>query len=86
MLFVFPLQADTRGVLSLPILESPYQTGTPKLILPVEKMHSLSDFFTDIPDPRRAQGRRHSLPTVLSIDALLTYSLCYRHYSGNFTH
>jgi hypothetical protein len=29
----------------------------------------LPDFFTDIADPRRAQGRRHSLPTVLAIAA-----------------
>ena len=38
-------------------------------MLSAEKMHSLYDFFTDIPDPRRAQGRRHSLPTVLAISA-----------------
>jgi hypothetical protein len=38
-------------------------------MLSAEKMHSLYDFFTDIPDPRRAQGRRHSLPTVLAIAA-----------------
>ena len=69
MLFVFLLQADARVVLSRPILESPYQTGTPKLMLSAEKMPSLYDFFTDIPDPRRAQGRRHSLPTVLAISA-----------------
>ena len=30
-------------------------------------MYSLPDFFKDIPDPRRAQGRRHSIPTVLGI-------------------
>jgi Domain of unknown function (DUF4338)/DDE_Tnp_1-associated len=69
MLFVFLLQADARVVLSRPLLESPYQTGTPKLMLSAEKMHSLYDFFTAIPDPRRAQGRRHSLPTVLAISA-----------------
>ena len=32
-------------------------------------MHSLPDFFIDITDPRRAQGRRHSLPTVMAIAA-----------------
>jgi hypothetical protein len=67
MLFVVLLQADARDVLSRPNLESPYQSGTPKLMLSAEKMHSLYDFFTGIPDPRRAQGRRHSLPTVLAI-------------------
>ena len=69
MLFVVPLQADARIVLLRPSLESLYQTGTPKLMLSAEKMHSLYDFFTGIPDPRRAQGRRHSLPTVLAISA-----------------
>jgi hypothetical protein len=69
MLFVFLLQADACAVLSRPNLESPYQTGTPKLMLSAEKMQSLYDFFTDIPDPRRAEGRRHSLPTVLAISA-----------------
>jgi hypothetical protein len=69
MLYVVLLQADARIVLSRPILESLYQTGTPKLMLSAEKMQSLYDFFTDIPDPRRAQGRRHSLPTVLAIAA-----------------
>jgi hypothetical protein len=67
MLFVILLQADARDVLSRALLESPYQSGTPKLMLSAKKMHSLYDFFTDIPDPRRAQGRRHSLPTVLAI-------------------
>ena len=38
-------------------------------MLSAEKMLSLYDFFTDIPDPRRAEGRRHSLPTVLAISA-----------------
>jgi hypothetical protein len=32
-------------------------------------MRSLPDFFTDIADPLRAQGRPHSLPTVLAIAA-----------------
>ena len=38
-------------------------------MLSAEQMRSLPDFFTDIADPRRAQGRRHSLPTVLAIAA-----------------
>jgi hypothetical protein len=32
-------------------------------------MLSLSDCFAYIPDPRRGQGRRHPLPTVLAIAA-----------------
>ncbi len=32
-------------------------------------MKSLYHFFSEIPDPRRAQGRRHRVPTVLAIVA-----------------
>ena len=38
-------------------------------MLTADQMRVLPDFFADIPDPRRAQGRRHSLPTVLAIAA-----------------
>ena len=38
-------------------------------MLTADHMRMLPDFFADIPDPRRAQGRRHSLPTVLAIAA-----------------
>jgi DDE_Tnp_1-associated len=37
------------------------------MMLSAKQIRSLPDFFVDIPDPRRAQGRRHSLPTVLAI-------------------
>jgi len=36
-------------------------------MLKAQQMQSLPDFFKDIPDPRRPQGRRHPLPTVLAI-------------------
>ena len=32
-----------------------------------EQMQSLPEFFKTITDPRRRQGRRHALPTVLAI-------------------
>lgn len=35
--------------------------------LTAQQMQSLPDFFADIADPRRAQGRRHSLACVLAI-------------------
>ena len=39
------------------------------MLLTADQMRSLPDFFRDIPDLRRAQGRRHPLPTVLAIAA-----------------
>jgi hypothetical protein len=67
--FIRPLQANARAVLSRPRLEPPYLTGAPKIMLTADQMRSLPEFFTDIPDPRRAQGRRHRLATVLAIAA-----------------
>jgi hypothetical protein len=37
------------------------------MMLSAEHMCSLPAFFAEIPDPRRPQGRRHPLPTVLAI-------------------
>lgn len=65
--FVKPLQSNARSLLACPVLQSPYRQGVPKMMLSAQQMQSLPDFFLDIPDPRRAQGRRHSLPTVLAI-------------------
>jgi len=67
--FVRPLQADARTVLAQPVLRSPYRKGVPKIMLSAQQMRSLPDFFLDVPDPRRAQGRRHPLPAVLAIAA-----------------
>ncbi len=67
--FVKPLQTDARAVLSRPVLTFPYRQGGPKIMMSAQQMRSLPDFFIDIPDPRRAQGRCHSLPTVLAIAA-----------------
>lgn len=65
--FVRPLQTNARTVLSQPVLRSPYRQGVPKMMLSAQQMRSLPEFFIDIPDPRRAQGRRHALCTVLAI-------------------
>jgi hypothetical protein len=67
--FVKPLQADARWVLSRSLLDIPYRTGGPKMRLSAEQMRSLPEFFLAIPDPRRAQGRRHPLPVVLALSA-----------------
>jgi hypothetical protein len=65
--FVKSLQGYARTVLSNPVLPPAYRQGVPKMKLTAQQMLSLPDFFLDIPDPRRAQGRRHSLACVLAI-------------------
>jgi len=69
MVFIKPLRADVRALLCRAILQPPYCTGGSKIMLNAQQMQSLSSFFADIPDPRRAQGRRHRLSTVLAIAA-----------------
>jgi hypothetical protein len=69
MVFVKPLIPHAQALLSRPILEPAYRTGGRKIMLSAQQMQSLPNFFADIPDPRRGQGRRHSLPTVLAIAA-----------------
>ena len=65
--FVKPLVADAQARLSRSILEPAYRTGGQKIMLSAQQMLSLPEFFKQIPDPRRAQGRRHRLSTVLAI-------------------
>ena len=67
--FVTPLQANARKLLAQPLLKSPYRQGVPKIMLSAQQMRSLPDFFLDIPDSRRAQGRCHPLCAVLAIAA-----------------
>lgn len=69
MVFLKPLQANAQSRLSQSILSPLYRKGGPKIMLKAEQMRSLPYFFRDIPDPRRAQGRRHPLPTVLAISS-----------------
>lgn len=69
MVFLRPLRHDARDVLSRPILDSAYRTGGSKIMLTADQMRCLPHFFADIPDPRRTQGRRHRLPTILAIAA-----------------
>ena len=69
MVFVKPLQPDARVKLSRPILDPSYRTEGTKIMINAEHMRSLPQFFADIPDPRRTQGRRHRLPNVLAIAA-----------------
>jgi hypothetical protein len=69
MVFIQPLRTDARALLCRAILKAPYQTGGSKIMLKANQMQSLPCFFSEIPDPRRAQGRRHRLATVLAIAA-----------------
>jgi len=69
MVFVKPLTPDAQRLLSQPILEPTYRTGDSHMMLRAQQMQSLPEFFKDIPDPRRAQGQRHRLSTVLAIAA-----------------
>jgi hypothetical protein len=68
MVFLKPLRPDAQRVLSCPHINPLYRTGGRKMLRAAE-MASLPMFFRDIPDPRRAQGKRHSLATVLAIAA-----------------
>jgi hypothetical protein len=72
MLFVKPLRADTRSILSQPVLDPAYRQGVPKIMLSADQMCSLPGYFADIPDPRRAKGRRHPLRAVLAIATAAT--------------
>ena len=67
MVFVKPLKSNARALLSNPILKPAYRIGNPRIMLNADSMRSLPAFFSEIPDPRRAQGIRHRLPTVLAI-------------------
>lgn len=69
LVFIRPLQRDARAQLSRSLLDPLYRTGAPNIMLTAEQMRTLPDFFHDLPDPRRAQGRRHRLPVVLAIAA-----------------
>jgi hypothetical protein len=70
MVFLKPLQPNAPVLLSSPFFEPLCHTGGgTKIMLTAEHMRSLPQFFADIPDPRRSQGRRHRLPTVLAIAA-----------------
>ena len=69
MVFMKPLKSSARSLLSSPVLEPAYHTGETKIMLSAQHMQSLPEFFTDIPDPRRTQGQRHRLHTVLAIAA-----------------
>ena len=68
-MFIRPLRQDARARLTHPDRAHLQLTGAPKIMLNADPMRSLPLCFTNIADPRRAQGRRHRLPVVLGIAA-----------------
>jgi len=72
LVFIRPLRTDTQALLSQPVLKPAYQHGASKIMISADTMRALPDFFVDISDPRRKQGRRHPLPAVLSIATAAT--------------
>jgi hypothetical protein len=69
MVFVKPLRPEAQLLLSNSHLDPQYHTGGHHLMLTAGQMQSLPHFFAEIPDPRRSQGRRHRLTTILAISA-----------------
>ncbi len=69
MVFLQPLQKNSYNLLSYPLLNKRYQTGIQKMKLTAQQMKSLPYFFKEITDPRRSQGTRHRLETILSLAA-----------------
>lgn len=67
IVFVYPLHRHARRLLGQAHLHSDYQFGEPKLMINAEHMKTLPELFNDIEDPRRTQGRRHRLSTILGI-------------------
>ncbi len=76
MIFVHSLQSNAQKLLSQPMLDEIYRHGKPKIMLTAEEIKTLPSIFQGTPDPRRKQGRRHSLPTIMSLAAAAT--LCGR--------
>jgi len=69
MVFLNPLRADAHELLCSATLPSPYRLAESKMMPSAAQMQSLPAFFAEIPDPRRAEGKCHRLPTLLAIAA-----------------
>jgi len=69
LVFVKAIHRRAQKVLSQDKLSHHFNLGEVKMKITAEQMRSLPDFFKDIEDPRRAQGLRHRLPTVLGVAA-----------------
>ena len=72
LVFVHPLCRRARATLRAAHLDPSLRHGVPKMMLSAAQMRSLPEFFHPIDDPRRRQGRRHALPTVLALATAAT--------------
>ncbi|WP_297288173.1 transposase family protein, partial [Moraxella sp.] len=67
MVFAYPLQRNARRLLSQSKLKPEYQFGETTLMITAAQMKTLPELFNEIEDPRRAEGQRHRLSTILGI-------------------
>ncbi len=67
--FVRALHRHSPALLCAPALPPAYRIGAHKMMLSAAQMRSLPEFFAQVSDPRRAQGRRHRMVTILSLTA-----------------
>ena len=72
LVFLLALSRAARARLRAADLDPRLRHGVPKMTLTAAQMRSLPEFFQHIDDPRRRQGRRHALPTVLALAAAAT--------------
>ena len=70
--FVYALSRTARARLRAVHLDPHLRHGAPKMMLSAAQMRSLPAFFHRIDDPRRRQGRRHALATVLALATAAT--------------
>ena len=66
------LERGAQARLRAAHLDPRLQHGVPKMTLTASQMRALPEFFLSIDDPRRRQGRRHALPTVLALATAAT--------------
>lgn len=69
LVFVKSLHRRAQQALSQSTLSHHFNLGEITMRISTTQMRSLPDFFDRVTDPRRAQGRRHRLSTVLGIAA-----------------
>jgi len=67
LVFLYPLKRNSAKLLSHPTLSPEYQPRRERMKLRAIHQKSLYHYFKEIDDPRRAQGKKHRLATVLAL-------------------